>query len=1332
MLLPKRQSLATRQDSSSPQRLPALLPFHESDEQTTARQIKQRGQDSRNESYWQPKREVAGKVLGSLGAPQRKMMQVLTGNEQTPSEWAQKKGILDYNAKPIAGVNMAAINRGVGAVNDAVFDPSNLVGAGIAKKLAGAGKLEQVGNMQHMLLTGATEAEKAKFAAMAAKWKNRAAIAPKRQLLESSPTLSKDVATSVELLPERAAKPPRVAQLAMEATAAGPNRPAHVPSGPRHQSLHGPILDLAKQSPRDVYDIYLEEGAGRPLYKEKDELLRWDADKQGVQYDDTRYNQESIRRNYVGARSTRIQRPGGPLPQPATMQELAQYTREADELSPGSLRTERSRAEDIKAGRWANHPATEQQFNKLAAADGQGDVAQRLTQFRQNVQYPVFEAPIAQDLNGLQFPQTKRIFLNKYQSHAQFARTAEHEVGHAAKLVGTTREQSLLPSEFDRLNQARRNTPLANKMDEPTRQHPTGYFREPEEITSRLREVRGALQKDHGQAVGLRDFLQEMRKNHPETLHSTKPGELWQAINRMPLSALPAAAGVGALGIGTSQTKPRSNAKGGLLPKPRRYAEGGILSLDPNDPSLAGLDPVARQKELLRRQNLQNQGSDVGAQVGGGVQQAASAVSSLAGAGSGLASVASAAGPIGAAVAAGAAIGGALHKSNVEDDGLRTTSTGGQLKDGVANVLDPLGTAASAWGNDKLNVGQKVLSTIPGIGGVANTFFTKKLVDQQREKQRQQVQAEANYQGAQQSKSIYGGLSESVRGGQYRRGGLLPRRLAKGGEVIPTTTHPRRAAAAPTTSTAAGYSVQHPSPEAQKYYQNVGPAALNLLNQKHDEVYTDPQTGRSETANSCLSFADTCFEKATGSTQPRTKENLYNPSFTSSSAEQGWQRVPLNQARAGDRLQQWEQAGNDENGRVIGKSEDQQARIKDLGKNTYIPNAYPIHMTVMGSPMLDQGKGGYKTYVYQDGHQFEAANEAHLNQVSDKNYVAYRYVGKNAPASVASRAKGGLLPKPMQAMRQDATAPGSMYKGSAPAQDAPENPLVRGMRKVLPLNAAMFVQDLAGDKTSLTERDLKPSELNVLRTTARQARAQQHNHVGYEDYPSIFSGQRGAEGVVALSRSPTTRMATTIGKANLAQSGNNQTQLSDTFDFNGAKENKWDWNRLLTRTNSYQVARYLGDQFGSADGKGPKVNINLGNLKRPVAGADNSAPTSAPVYGPASYGFSQDLHQTPVKRKQGGLLPKSVIAHGALHSEKNQHAGHPTAGKRGIPVLAADGTKLAEVERDELTLTDTATQKLEKLREQGNLHGLGKHLQQELLTNTIPSPRYTKRLLPSR
>lgn len=185
-------------------------------------------------------------------------------------------------------------------------------------------------------------------------------------------------------------------------------------------------------------------------------------------------------------------------------------------------------------------------------------------------------------------------------------------------------------------------------------------------------------------------------------------------------------------------------------------------------------------------------------------------------------------------------------------------------------------------------------------------------------------------------------------------------------------------------------------------------------------------------------------------------------------------------------------------------------------------------------------------------------------------------------------------------------------------------------------------------------------------------------------------------------------MATTIDGATLRKQGaGNSTQLTDTFDYNEySADDKtgrtFEGKTLLARNGLYSKLRYLGGIFGSADGEGAPIKVNLGNLKRPRKG----------------------------EFRNGGLLPRSVIVTGALHSEHNQHQGHATAGKRGVLVLAANGTRLAEVERDELTLHDKASAKIERLRSSGGLLALGRVMQQEILTTA--SPRFAKRLLPTK
>lgn len=248
----------------------------------------------------------------------------------------------------------------------------------------------------------------------------------------------------------------------------------------------------------------------------------------------------------------------------------------------------------------------------------------------------------------------------------------------------------------------------------------------------------------------------------------------------------------------------------------------------------------------------------------------------------------------------------------------------------------------------------------------------------------------------------------------------------------------------------------------------------------------------------------------------------------------------------------------------------------------------------------------------------------------------------------------GSLPKgrvirgtlPGRVMRQDATAPGNMYRStpSGPALTSNERGsfaagAVRLMRKALPINAAMFLQDLTGNKTPLTEQDLKPEELNVLRAAARRAGEYNENDPSGELTPFLYNDQHDYMGdptsFTELKQSitdPVRRMATTIGGAVLKKDARNQTTLTDSFDFNinksAAKTSKSavvdivkdllakperevyrdrGMPDMVTITDPkqrvYDHLMTLERNLGSTkDGKGIPSNINLGNLKRPLPG----------------------------------------------------------------------------------------------------------------------------------
>jgi hypothetical protein len=478
-----------------------------------------------------------------------------------------------------------------------------------------------------------------------------------------------------------------------------------------------------------------------------------------------------------------------------------------------------------------------------------------------------------------------------------------------------------------------------------------------------------------------------------------------------------------------------------------------------------------QQQQQAGQQQIGEQAGDMFGQLGsllsGGGEAGAEAATQ---------GFAKAAGPIGLALGAGAAVSGMINQATTDENGFAKTNTGSTIARSIGSALNPIGTITGGLSNlnrDDLNAGQKVMSFVPGLSALATRradrkaqrdFRVKKLADEQ------QAGILANQQAG------YQGVAYAAEGGK------VPTRARR---PLPTG-----------------------NPEqAKAYYDKVIPTVANLLNSKYDESYVDPQTGKKCTANSCLSFATTVQEKATGTSQARVKGNLYNPEFTRTASEQGWERIPLDEAQPGDRLQYWNATGNAANG------VDRQA---DVGGNQYIPNKYPSHMMLFGGWKGSDAEGRRNAVVYNDGHEFDAANRDVRGGVTDDSYVAYRFIGVN------------------------------------------------------------------GQPTN------NPAEAVAVK-------------------PSVK--------------------------------------------------------------------------------KQPAVAV----------------------------------------RREGGALPLAVIAEGALHSEKHTLT-EGDIGTHGIPIVGVDGIRRAELERDELTLPLATSQQIEDLRKQNDYLGIGKLVQQQITTSTIPSKRFKRRL----
>lgn len=184
-----------------------------------------------------------------------------------------------------------------------------------------------------------------------------------------------------------------------------------------------------------------------------------------------------------------------------------------------------------------------------------------------------------------------------------------------------------------------------------------------------------------------------------------------------------------------------------------------------------------------------------------------------------------------------------------------------------------------------------------------------------------------------------------------------------------------------------------------------------------------------------------------------------------------------------------------------------------------------------------------------------------------------------------------------QVSRQDTTSPKNIVKGGG-TSITPSKGWVGALRSTLPINAAMFAQDLMGNKTPLKREDLNDEEVTALRKATRKANVRgNYGGVDYQDYDT------GNSSLETNLSNPSARMGTTLGRANQVKKSNNSTTLTDTFDYNDDVNEEFSFGKLNKKVKAkglYGAIRYTGGLMGSKDGEGAKVDINLGNLKRPT------------------------------------------------------------------------------------------------------------------------------------
>jgi hypothetical protein len=162
----------------------------------------------------------------------------------------------------------------------------------------------------------------------------------------------------------------------------------------------------------------------------------------------------------------------------------------------------------------------------------------------------------------------------------------------------------------------------------------------------------------------------------------------------------------------------------------------------------------------------------------------------------------------------------------------------------------------------------------------------------------------------------------------------------------------------------------------------------------------------------------------------------------------------------------------------------------------------------------------------------------------------------------------------------------------------PKTETVKKKRDLVPDNIEFFLKDLVGIEGDYTEKNLGDTTLESLKSAVENAIKDNRDYIGYGDYDDV-QGSSYTDSIFKTISDPDKIAKTTIGAANMGIEDGNL-YLMDNYDFNDADDVsgmgtidklKGVYNET---TSPYEGLRALGKYFGSGEGGGSSMKINLG------------------------------------------------------------------------------------------------------------------------------------------
>ena len=166
------------------------------------------------------------------------------------------------------------------------------------------------------------------------------------------------------------------------------------------------------------------------------------------------------------------------------------------------------------------------------------------------------------------------------------------------------------------------------------------------------------------------------------------------------------------------------------------------------------------------------------------------------------------------------------------------------------------------------------------------------------------------------------------------------------------------------------------------------------------------------------------------------------------------------------------------------------------------------------------------------------------------------------------------------------------------------------LAEAVPINIRAFVGDLVGDDSKITEKNLSTKEREALRRIALQNQARDKSVIEYADYRTdannrnqyvdVSPSASNIDVVGKTATSPEYALKTALGQASITTDDEGNTIIRDRYNFNDAKDN-FEFDEFMSDVvkaglSGYAQARNLARYFGSGQGEGAEVEINLGKL----------------------------------------------------------------------------------------------------------------------------------------